>query len=40
MMIIASTKIENPNWNASGLITVVYAPRNAPAMPPNAAPIA
>ena len=38
-MTIASTKIENANWNWSELTMFRYEPRNAP-IPPNAAPVA
>ena len=39
-MIIASTKIENENSNWSALTVPNHEPRNVPAMPPHAAPIA
>ena len=39
-MIIASTKIENENSNWSALTVLKNEPRNVPAMPPIAAPIA
>src|SRR3982751_3475434 len=37
-MIIDKTRIENENWNWFELIALLYAPRKAPAAPPNAAP--
>ena len=39
-MTIASTKIENENWNWSALTVFRYEPRKAPEIPPNAAPVA
>ena len=39
-MIIASTKIENENWNWSAFTVFRYEPRKAPDIPPNAAPVA
>ena len=39
-MTIARMKIEKPNWNWLALTLLRYAPRKAPAMPPNAPPVA
>ena len=39
-MIMASTRIEKENWNWSALTVFSSEPRNAPAMPPNDAPVA
>src|SRR5689334_23027513 len=37
-MIMASTRIENENWNWSALTVFNSDARNAPEIPPNAAP--